>query len=74
VPFFERFLEPDLERTHYGIQAKYYRFLADGSLESYQAFEEATRTVRQTEQCDRRRAQNGQMVVAMMNDEFEVYA
>ena len=74
VPFFERLLELEPERTHYGIQAKYYQFLADGSLESYQAFEEATRTVRQTQQCDLRTVQNGQMVVAMMNDEFAAYA
>ena len=33
VPFFERLLELEPDKTHYRVQASYYQFLADGSLE-----------------------------------------
>jgi len=74
VPFLEHLLELEPEKTHYAVQARYYRFLADGSLESYRAFEDAVRSVRQTPQCNMRAVQNRDMVVAMFNDDFEAYA
>jgi TolB-like protein/Tfp pilus assembly protein PilF len=74
VPFLERLLELEPEKTHYAVQAKYYDFLAKGSLEAFRAFETAVRTVRRTEQCDTRSVQNNEMVVAMVNNEFDLYA
>jgi len=72
--FYERLLELDPERTHLGVEALYYRFLADGSLESFQAYETALATVQRTDQCDPRSIQNNEMVVAMFNGEFDAYA
>ncbi len=73
APFLERLLELEPEKTHYAVQAKYYEFLAKGSLASFQEFEKAVRTVRRTEQCDTRSVQNNEMVVAMVNNEFDAY-
>ncbi|MCB0502604.1 MAG: hypothetical protein KDD32_07960 [Bacteroidetes bacterium] len=73
VPFLERLLELEPEKTHYGVQAKYYQFLADGRLESYEAFENAVKTVERTNQCDSRSIQDNEMVVAMFNEEFKDY-
>jgi hypothetical protein len=74
VPFLNRLIELEPEKTHYGVEAKYYKFLAEGSLAAYKEFESAVRTVRHTEQCDTRVVQNNAMIVAMFNDEFEAYA
>jgi TolB-like protein/cytochrome c-type biogenesis protein CcmH/NrfG len=74
VPFLEHLLELEPEKTHYQVQAKYYRFLADGSLASFRAFEQAVRDLHQTPLCDLRTVQNREMVVAMFNNEFESYA
>jgi len=74
APFFERLLELEPEKTHYGVEAKYYQFLAEGSLASFRAFEQALKNVRKTSQCDVRSVQNREMVVAMMNGDFETYA
>jgi TolB-like protein/tRNA A-37 threonylcarbamoyl transferase component Bud32 len=73
VPFFEQLLELEPDRTHYLVQAKYYQFLADGSLESFREFENAVRNVELTPQCNVRTVQNLEMVVAMFNDEFDRY-
>jgi TolB-like protein len=73
VPFFEKLLKLEPEKTHYAVQAKYYQFLADGSLASFKAFEEAVRTVEKTPQCDDRAIQDNEMVLAMFNDQFEDY-
>jgi TolB-like protein len=72
--FYERLLELDPDRTHYGVEARYYRFLAEGSLESFQAYEKALKTVRRTDECDPRTIQNNEMVIAMFNDEFDAYS
>jgi len=72
--FYERLLEREPDRTHLGVQAKYYRFLADGRLESFQAYETALATVRRTDECDPRTIQNNEMVIAMFNDEFDSYS
>ncbi|HMB68972.1 MAG TPA: protein kinase, partial [bacterium] len=73
VPIFERLAALEPERTHLGVQAKYYAFLADGSLAAFRELEEAVRTVKRTEQCDVRSVQDREMVVAMVNDEFDEY-
>ena len=73
VPFLERLLELEPEKTHFAVQAEYYRFLAEGSLASFRRFEQAVKSVRRTEKCDTRSVQNNEMVVAMVNDEFATY-
>jgi serine/threonine protein kinase/tetratricopeptide (TPR) repeat protein len=74
VPFFERLLELEPGKTHYEVQARYYDFLARGSLAAFHRFEEAVRTVPRTEQCDVRSVKNDEMIVAMVNDDFPRYA
>ena len=74
VPLLKHFLENDPEATHYNIQVKYYQFLLDGSLESFQAFEQSVSTVERTPRCDERTVQNNEMVVAMINNQFDLYA
>lgn len=74
VPFLERLIELEPEKTHHVVQAKYYKFLAEGSLAAYRDFENAVRTVQRTEQCDTRIIQNNEMVVAMFDGEFAAYA
>jgi TolB-like protein/predicted Ser/Thr protein kinase len=67
----DRVLELEPELTHLGVEAAYYHFLADGSLASYQAFEEALASVEITDSCDLRELKNSEMVVAMINDRFD---
>jgi len=40
VPFLERLLELEPEKTHFAVQARYFQFLADGKLESWRALEQ----------------------------------
>jgi hypothetical protein len=56
------------------VQAAYYRFLAEGSLEAFDAFTQAVNTAPRTEQCDVRSVQNKEMIVAMMEGDFDRYA
>lgn len=73
VPFLEKLVKLEPEKTHYEVQAKYYRFLSEGSLESFKAFESAVKTVRKTDVYDERAVENNEMTVAMVNDEFDKY-
>ena len=73
VPFLERLVKLEPEKTHYEVQAKYYRFLSEGSLESFRAFENAVKTVRKTDVYDERAVENNEMTVAMVNNEFDKY-
>jgi TolB-like protein/Tfp pilus assembly protein PilF/predicted Ser/Thr protein kinase len=74
VAIYERRLALDPELTHLELSAKYYRFLDEGSLAAYHAYENAVRNVRRTEQCDIRAVKNSEMIVAMFNEEFEPYS
>lgn len=74
VPFLERLLELEPEKTHYEVQARYFQFLAEGTLEAYKLFENAVKTVKKTEVYDERSIENNEMIVAMFNEEFEQYA
>ena len=74
VPFLEKLLKLEPEKTHYEVQAKYYRFLSEGTLESFLAFEQAVKTVRKTDMYDERSVENNEMTVAMVNNEFDKYA
>ncbi len=72
-PLLELLLELEPEKTHYKVEAAYFQFLADGSLESFHAFEDAVQRVERTEKCDTRTVQDNQAVVAMVNGDFESY-
>ena len=74
APFFDRLAQLEPERTHLSVQAKYYRFLADGSLTSFLELEEAVRTVEHTPSCDLRTVQDCEMTVAMANGAFDAYS
>ena len=74
APFFDRLLRLEPEKTHYGVQAKYYQFLADGSLASFEALESAVKNIEKTDRCDLRTVQNREMVVALASGDFETYA
>jgi len=72
--FFDRLLVLEPEKTHYAVHARYYQFLSDGTLTSFHALEEAVRNVRKTERCDIRSVQDREMVVALVNRDFDRYA
>lgn len=74
VPFMERLLLLEPEKTHYAVQAKYFQFLADGKLESFRDYEEAVNTVEATEKYDSRSVLNNEMVIAMFNNDYQTYS
>jgi TolB-like protein/lipopolysaccharide biosynthesis regulator YciM len=74
VPIFERLARLEPERTHLEVQARYYRFLSEGSLDAFRELEHAVKTVERTEQCNVRSVQDREMVVAMVNGEFDAYS
>ena len=73
VPFLLRLYELNPEATHLEVQAAYYQFLADGSLDSYREFQRAVATVEQGEQCDVRSIQNLELNVAILENDFDRY-
>jgi tetratricopeptide (TPR) repeat protein len=74
VPFYERLVELEPEKTHPLVEARYFQFLNDGSIASFEALEKAVREIPRTEQCNIRSVQNREMTVAMFNDAFAEYA
>lgn len=73
APLLERLHELEPERTDLEVEARYYTFLAEGSLEAYQAFAEAVRTVPRTGACDVRTMLNLEMTVALLDGDYETY-
>jgi tetratricopeptide (TPR) repeat protein len=71
--FLDEMIELEPEMTHFGVKAAYFHFLADGGLESFQAFERALETVEKTDSCDLQELRNAEMVVAMINDRFDAH-
>jgi TolB-like protein len=74
VPLYEKLAVILPEQTNNIIEAKYYQFLADGSLQSFHDYEHALLNVQQTEKCDLSAWQNGKMTCAMLKGEFSDYA
>jgi TolB-like protein len=74
VPLYEQLaiLLPD--QTNYLIEAKYYQFLAEGSLDAFNAYEHALHNVQKTEKCNLSTWRYGNMTCAMLNGEFDQYA
>jgi len=73
VPLLERLHELEPERTDLEVEARYYTFLSEGSLEAYEAFAEAVRTVPRTGACDVRTMQNLEMTVALLDGDYPTY-
>ncbi|WP_228852096.1 hypothetical protein [Aegicerativicinus sediminis] len=73
VPLMERLFEIFPEEKHYLVEAKYYKFLKDGSLSSYKEFENIVKETNAENPWDERALKNMDMIVAMFNNEFEQY-
>jgi TolB-like protein len=73
VPVFERLARLEPEKTHYQVQAKYYKFLSEGSLQSFQEFDEAVKTVEKNDFYDDRKIHNMEMVTSIFNGDFTTY-
>lgn len=73
VPLLERLATLYPEQKHYGVDAAYYQFLNDGSIESFNKFQEKLKITNADNPWDERALQNMEMVVAMFNNETELY-
>lgn len=73
VPLLERLQELYPEEKHYGVEAKYYTFLQDGSMESFRDFQESVKKSNAQNPWDERALKNMDMIVAMFNDEFDSF-
>jgi len=73
-PLYAQLAVLDPEKTNFLIEEKYYQFLADGSLDSFQQYESALSTVEKTEKCNLSAWRNGNMTCAMVKGKFEQYA
>ncbi len=73
VPMLEKLAEYYPNEKHYLVEAKYYQFLLDGKLSSFNAFKETVANTQTEFPWDERAVKNKEMVVAMFNDEFDAY-
>ncbi len=73
VPFLERLYEIYPEDKHFLVEAKYYQFLNDGTLISYEEFKKSVEAGNSENPWDERAIKNMDMIVAMFNNEFETY-
>jgi len=62
------------DRGDYLVESKYYQFLVDGSLASFETYEMALNTVQQSDNCNPAVWRQGRMTVAMLRQDFETYA
>jgi TolB-like protein/Tfp pilus assembly protein PilF len=74
VPLYEQLATLLPEQTNLIIEAKYYQFLSDGSIEAFNAYENALHTVEKTEKCNLSTWRFGNMNCALLNGEFDAYA
>jgi len=74
VPLYQQLAVLEPEKTNFLIEAKYYQFMSDGSLESFKAFEDSLVNVQKTEKCNLSTWQNGNMTCAMIRGEFDKYS
>lgn len=74
VEIYETALETYPHRNDFKVQAKYYQFLVEGSLESYRSYETALANEPITDMRDPAVWRKGRMTVALLQDDFESYA
>lgn len=73
VPLLERLYELYPEDKHYWVESKYYQFLADGTIQSFNEFKASAKNSEAKNPWDERALKNMEMVVAMFDNEFEAY-
>lgn len=73
IPMLERLFERFPEQTHYLVEIKYYQFLIDGKVESFNILKNTIENLEITEACNLTVVNDNKMVVAMFNDDFENY-
>ena len=73
VPLLEKLAKYYPEEKHYLVEAKYYQFLNDGKLSSFNVFRETIENTTTEFPWDERAVKNKAMVVAMFNNEFDEY-
>ena len=73
VPVLEKLAKYYPDEKHYGVEAKYYQFLNDGQLSSFNKFKETIENTTTEFPWDERAVKNKAMVVAMFNNEFDEY-
>lgn len=73
IPLLERLYELYPKEKRYWVEAKYYQFLKDGKISSFNAFKETIENTQTEFPWDERAVKNKEMVVAMFNDEFNQY-
>lgn len=73
VPILEKLARYYPEEKHYGVEAKYYQFLKDGKLSSFNEFKALLENTETEFPWDERAVKDKAMVVAMFNNEFEEY-
>ncbi len=73
VPVLEKLYELYPKEKHYLVDSKYYKFLSDGKLSSYQEFKKSIENTETEFPFDERAIQNKEMVVAMFSNEFDRY-
>ncbi|GAB5560695.1 MAG: hypothetical protein SynsKO_23420 [Synoicihabitans sp.] len=66
--------EAQPDRGDYVVELKYYQFLVDGSLASFEAYEVALNSVQRSDNCNPAVWRQGRMTVAMLRQDFETYA
>ncbi|MBO3697661.1 hypothetical protein [Roseivirga sp. E12] len=73
VPILEKLAKYYPKEKHYLVDAKYYQFLKDGKLSSFNDFKATLESTTTEFPWDERAVKNKEMVVAMFNNEFEKY-
>ena len=66
-------LQRDPLRNDYAIRAKYCQFLIDGKLESFKTYEASLTDLQINDRCDVGAWKVGQMVTALLREDFETY-
>ena len=73
VPYLEKLYQMNPDQKHYLVEAKYYQFLNDGKISSYEDFRNAVEITESSDPFDERAIQNKEMVVALFEDQFMEY-
>ncbi|GEM_PF-2040278 len=73
VPVLEKLAKYYPEEKHYAVEAKYYQFLSDGKLSSFNDFKATIENTTTEFPWDERAVKNKAMVVAMFDRKFEDY-
>lgn len=73
IPLIDSYYKEDPEKTHHEVEMKYYQFLIDGKISSFEALENSIANLQITERCNLRIVKNNKMVVAMFNQDFNAY-